>query len=751
MISKYRFLEFGKYSTLVIALYLIRYWDTIFQYKIIGNAKDSVYLIGPVFKKVNQLMLDGHTPLWITEILTGVPFFNNAMFSFTYPFYFLGVIDYGSDIHILRTITLVIAFHFLLLFISNIILLRTLGFSTVISILAGFSIILCLNTAYNSTWIIALAGYTFMPLFFAGVIQMFKKDDTWLGILYLSIASLSFLAKPAQTAILAIAFGGLMTLVGLIVHRRELRRILPKFIIAGLLIIGINLPGLVQLFLDFDQLMRFTPNGPITGNNAIPVSSFRSEVKFDQTINYLLYIKKKIGVGHPWTGPMTLFALLSYWFTRSRDPRPHRWAITTFFWFVVVTIIIAFGKELPTFWIHYHTPLLGKIRESTRFLFVTNISFGVLLAYLLQYLHKELQNQEKQSILSALFVLISLVVLGLQVWITYKLLAPTIAISALGVIGAYLTYLRKFSWNHIIGVVIIVSVAYSLILPNARYGKRENSGWDKAENLEMHQTLKEIKELNLIYPNDRLVYHDTDLKDGEWANAAMLYGFRSFQGNTVCMPVNQFDDLWHQDANINYRDLWGGRWHLVNNNQVSTLPARLERKYANQYYTLLESKLALPRAWTANRIAVFDRDIKAFRRKVAKPKRIGRIAYLNEEVVESNPILQKYTVKTQSEEHTIDYTPNLLSIKTPDRPKSRLLVINEYYSDHWKPTLNGLATDLLKVNVNQMGILLPPGSHQVTLEYKPYPFIYFRYIQKFCFILILILIGILSYTSLKQV
>ena len=89
-------------------LFLIRYWDALFHYKIVGNSNDSVHLIGPVFKKANDLLRSGVEPYWIENLVGGIPFYNNAMFSYTYPFYFLRLIEYGEGIEVLRTISLLI-------------------------------------------------------------------------------------------------------------------------------------------------------------------------------------------------------------------------------------------------------------------------------------------------------------------------------------------------------------------------------------------------------------------------------------------------------------------------------------------------------------------------------------------------------------------------------------------------------------------------------------------------------------------
>ena len=82
-----------------------------------------------------------------------------------------------------------------------------------------------------------------MPLFFAGVLALFKFRSTLPGTVMLGLGSLCFLAKPAQTAILAIVFGGILFLIGCFQYRKEIVRLIPRFALAGAIVLGLNLPG----------------------------------------------------------------------------------------------------------------------------------------------------------------------------------------------------------------------------------------------------------------------------------------------------------------------------------------------------------------------------------------------------------------------------------------------------------------------------------------------------------------------------
>lgn len=727
---------------LSITLFVIRYYDMLFTYKVLGNSNDSVHLLGPVFKHVNDLVQSGQTPLFFQELVGGIPFYNSAMFSFTYPFYFFNLIEYGEGMDVLRTITLVIAFHLFVLYISNIILLRVIGFRWLTSILASFGIILCLNTAYNTPWIIAIAGYAWTPLFFAGIIHCIKKPKSFLGIVLLVVGSLGFLAKPAQTAILAIVFGAVIVIVGLIIHRKNFLSILPGFIIAGLLILGINAPGLLQVFIDFPDMMRFTTGGAVRGNAAIPLEAYKSEVAFGQVGNYILYLTKSMGVGHPFAGPIaigSLFASLYFIFSKKFKAD---WVIKTFLGITFFTIIIAFGKELPTFWIHYKAPLLNKIRESTRFLFITNIGLTVLMGYVFKQIKDHWENQTVRWIgygILGLGIVLVFVQLGLNTRTNYWMFAGFPIAIAL-----YFVLNKKPDYRIWIAGITCVLIGFSSLVPNGRYGKQKQKGFENKHNLQSIATFKQLE--NKVEDVDayRCMYTDTEIRDGEWSNKGLYKGFRSMQGTVVVLPFNQYSELWHSDKFLKYRLLWGCKWHFFD--AKSPQPKENEGfklLLSNKHHSVYTNEEALPRAYFSQKVVPFEGGALNLRKRLEKFKKLPRFSFVHPDIIAENKIILPADSNNKVQE--IDYFNNTLSIST-QQDNDGLLVLNEYISKHWKAKVNGESHEIIRVNTNQMGIILPAGNNEVVVEYKPYPFMYFYWMQKICFVIL----GLISIAYLFQ-
>lgn len=723
---------------LFFLFFIVRYYDVLLEYKIFGNGKDLVHLLGPVFSSISSLIRSGQTPLFLEEILGGVPFYNSAMFSFTYPLYFFNFLDYGVGERTLRIITLVTVFHLFLLFLNNVILLRVIGFRSLISVVSAFTIILCFNTACNANWIIAISGYAWIPLFFAGIIAIVKWPNSYWGVILMSLGSLGFLAKPAQTAILSIFFGAIISIVGLIKNGTLFKPIIFKFLLAGIIMFGINAVGLLQLFLDFPDLMRFTPNGAVHGNDVIPIDSYQAQVSLNQISNYILLTFRNIKVGHPYVGPLAVLSFLLsiyYIFRNIKGAFELKWEVGLFFWFTVVTILFAFGKELPTFWIHYKTPLLNKIRESTRFLMITNIGFTVLIAYIIGIV-KEKWLERDGKILSLIILYVSAAVFFAQLGVFYRnyyLVLWTFCFIPIH----YIIFIRRnnHTFSKWIMFIILILLGLSIMIPSGRYGKKKakNTGYNDIHNKSSVRILNKLKEeVEDSLNHYRCVYNTDDFRDGEWSNNALYKGLRSFQGTIVVMPYNQYLELWHLDNMLEYRSLWGAKWYIYPKGTAAPGEG-FTKLVENSDHIVYENKYALPRAYFPSKIIPFDGDWKSFKRKINN-KKILPLAYISKEEIDVVEVS-----RSRKKVNSIDYFNNIITIKT-EQKESSLLVLNEYYSKHWKAYVNNELSSIIRTNTNQMSVQLPAGKNELSLSYKPYPFIYFHFLQKITFVILFFLI-----------
>jgi hypothetical protein len=62
-------------------------------------------------------------------------------------------------------------------------------------------------------------------------------------------------------------------------------------------------------------------------------------------------------------------------------------------------------------------------------------------------------------------------------------------------------------------------------------------------------------------------------------------------------------------------------------------------------------------------------------------------------------------------------------------PAPAVLLLNEYATPDWQAAINGRRAPTLTANLNQVGLLIAPGTSEVTFEYRPALFIWLRWLS----------------------
>jgi len=52
-----------------------------------------------------------------------------------------------------------------------------------------------------------------------------------------------------------------------------------------------------------------------------------------------------------------------------------------------------------------------------------------------------------------------------------------------------------------------------------------------------------------------------------------------------------------------------------------------------------------------------------------------------------------------------------------------VLIINEFHSSPWRVTVNGVSSEVLRVNANQIGVQVGRGAQVVEFSYRPRTFL----------------------------
>jgi len=701
------------------------------EYKIFGHSKDHIYLLGPTFFKLDSLKDKGESLFFVKELLGGVPFYDSALFSFSYPFYFFGLADFEPGISSLYMLTYIILFHLFILYTGNVVLLRSLSFKLPNAVLNSTILLLAMMTARNTAWIIAISGYAWIPLFFAGIIYSFRKNHRLLGVAVLSLSSLGFLAKPAQTAILAIFFGAILTFVGFVVTRKKTLANLKSFSISALLIVGINAVGLITIFLRYGEKMRFTPSGAVFGHAKIDLDAFDAYIPFKDLISFIHFRGIEFGPGHPYVGYLFMFlGLLGCYYTfKQKHNKQLRWAKYVFFSFFLLSFLFSLGKQTPLFYIHYHTPLLDKIREPLRFMFIGNIALSVLSAIALKEI---LQNWRFK------YKIILLVIMGMLALFQFILTSSYSIFFAIPTLLIPVLLLLKIKNNDFFLVCLTaIIVIYFLAIPSGRYGAIKNAGVNNKNNLASMDIIKSISE----EPNAdlyRFAVNDKKIADGKWAQNSLYYGMRTFYASITPLPGQQFKEIYNADKYLNYRALWGTKYWVFDKKGPVISNRLVPNGIENEFYTVYKDPYARPLIYVATGLARFNGGAAGFKNFLSKGgKYVGLTCYLNDEVYSK---YRKLKTKNQANKiNLIEHKDGLIHW-TADIPKEAIIVVNEYFNEDWKLyNESDEEIEIFKINSNQIGVYLTGGKYELKLKFQPANIYVLLIVQKVCFVFILAL------------
>jgi hypothetical protein len=120
----------------------------------------------------------------------------------------------------------------------------------------------------------------------------------------------------------------------------------------------------------------------------------------------------------------------------------------------------------------------------------------------------------------------------------------------------------------------------------------------------------------------------------------------------------------------------------------------------------------IPRVYLADQI-ITEVSKEAVIRQLYEPTFIpGRTA-----VLESPIAIQSLPLGTSESAKIVQYEGDRMIIATTTK-SPRLLVIGNMMDSHWKVTIDGMETSILRVNYLFFGIVVPDGDHTVTVQYK---------------------------------
>lgn len=718
--------------------------------------QDNTYLLIPIFSHISSVFYEGSFPFWMNTLMGGIPLYNSAQFSALYPFYFFNFGLYLDPADAILQIHWVTLFHGFLFTLNTYILSRILGLSRVIAVFAGLGVGLSPNTQSYMTWV-NTAPYSWFPLAVGAFILVLNRKYRLLGLI-LGVASISLLvlASASQALIHLIYFLlglSVFKLISLIRQKDffQVLAITKDVLIMAIISILIVSPVLIPTTFDMAEMIRWigdTP--PLIGNAKIPFADFLiGGLEISELVNIIAPVKVPYLIGHAFIGLSILFFSLTALFFRRRS-----WLITILFVICFIGMFASTGEKLGLAHIFYQLPLLNKIREPGRHLFYFVFCSFLLAGFGIQYLFESIENgrnllkNRKFQFFIVAFLPLSLLAIYLTSHsknVNYHLTLVSFFVNLALIVGYAQTkkFKNLFLTGICVSIVLINYLQYPWIAPKIATGDFYSN-----ENIESHAVLKEFSGISNI-ESYRVLFLD-HLNSQWWAMNASYYNIRSFSAYFNPLPYDQFNEMYHHGQKVNnYFESLGARYVLCTDCENKlTSNYKFIRKI--QSVRLYESNKAFPHLFISNQIGEPYTDYNHFQTLLNREPLDKRILHFRKSI--HNDVSNWLGQPSQMLESEITITsksPNSIAanISTTDRS---ILVLNEYFSSNWKSEINGRKSDTIRVNLNQVGILLEKGNNEVVLKYHPTLFIMLIYLSSLTLLLCTSYLLFLLFKDLKK-
>ena len=134
---------------------------------------------------------------------------------------------------------------------------------------------------------------------------------------------------------------------------------------------------------------------------------------------------------------------------------------------------------------------------------------------------------------------------------------------------------------------------------------------------------------------------------------------------------------------------------------------------------IYENLRALPRAWMTSEVRVLDGPAMLQTIRTGSLPDGQRWEPKKTALIESQLPVSLNNPATESKVEIKSYEPNLVNLQATANGES-LLVLSENYYPGWRVSVDGQQAEMVRVNYNLRGVVVPAGTHQIEFVYRPW-------------------------------
>ncbi|CAN5770749.1 hypothetical protein BH20PSE1_BH20PSE1_02790 [soil metagenome] len=711
----------------LFGLWCVFLWNAFGADRSFALWMDNEFFVGTVISSMSSTLGYGEWPLRMDTILGGVPLYNFAALSAFYPFYLAALPIYSGPLDVIHSMHWITLVHILIMEINMYIFLRVIGVSRLAALAGAALVAFSANSFTYAAWMTIVAPYSWLPLYLAGLVGLLKSPRSMsYSVMSLVGIVLLTLASPAQPLIHAV----FVTIIFVLTYwrdqfrsgeTREIPYTLGRVVAVGILALLLVAPVILPVALEFKNMIRWIgPFPPVIGNARIPFEAFQIDQLTIADLGGVFFKFKGAAVGQQFAGVLAI-ALAGV----TVVSRPRSWIVIALSFIAVYSIISSTGGNLGLAYVNYLIPILNRIREPSRFLVLFQFAVGALAALGIDELRKTVSriegraNAKRQLMALAVTAVIAVITLLVVRERIVSHLPPIISVAILValILMAWMAARSDLRGRDTIVAVVWGGAALGLLaievpwLPppvsSSQYLTSDALALDTA--IERVATLDPGREYRVIF--------DGKIDKQQAAMLASYRRVRTLNAYFTPAPHRQFEELYYHGPRAdNYFRILGAKYLICNECATESLHGyRHLESIAG--YEIYETEDVLPHSYIVHRLNGEFRDLADFVTKAASADLTKRLLFIEPNVVVG---------LNGSSDAAGDVCISREEIRMANRSRfvvqcksSGVLVMNEFFDDAWRTTVDGVKMESLRVNGNQIGVPFSSGSHVIEFRYLP--------------------------------
>ena len=524
-------------------------------------------------------------------------------------------------------------------------------------------------------------------------------------------------------------------------------RLLAGLGVAGIIAFALAAVAFLPMTLATGGMIRHLGADYIIGHASIPWKDFNLHQLNPSSVSHVLFDSSDLQVlGGLYVGPLALLGVLLCPVAYRRGDAFARFLLLTFGAIAVYFLLAGFGTHFGIAYLHFHIPLINRIREAGRYLSVFTMLAAFLAGLGLQVIvdvasgKLELKGGLRRYfwIATGLGLLIFVVALAFD---RHETIAGWLVLAVLPlawILWPVSSYRERFACS---GLLLLACLASVLSLPRTQ--PFWVSQYLSPDNLKSHRVLRRIAQFPNI-THYRVVVLDSEFHPINWGSNASYYGIRTFYLNCTPVPYDQFREMFDEQA-VNLRKLRGTKYFVCGQNSTPFDP-KAQLLFAESGYRVYEAPDPME-PYTLVHEVVPSANSHAFRSKLAGGFDYQHVAALEQQKGRTIPPLLQTTQGGHAAApvpndlvEPIFNTPNVFAVLA-NSPQTGLLILNERWSEDWHARVNSRPAQVLRANFAQPAVVLPAGRNYVEFEYKPMLFWDLLILQRVTFLLLVVVGG----------